>query len=140
SVSTLPGPLAGVRWRDTAPVLETHRGTGTQRELLATREPVAGCHLAFSREELDCGIEPFLDLVERYRRHPGRQCEVADGAGGWRGRADGHWGDGGARRVRAPGVWPVRRPRGGLHSGDRPLLAARLGYARLRGPSSGRHQ
>lgn len=80
--TALPGPLAGLRWRDPARVLETHRGTDAQRELLATREPVNGCDVAFSREELDREIEPFLELVERYRQHPERRAELAEGADG----------------------------------------------------------
>src|SRR4051812_47243670 len=58
-----PGPLAGIRVKDRAPLLQSHQGTAAQRELLATREPVGGYDLVFTREELDCGIEPFLAAV-----------------------------------------------------------------------------
>ncbi len=71
-----PGPLAGLRVADRDSLLATHRGTATQRELLATREPVGGYDLVFTPEELDCGLDPFLSAVRRYRQEPVARQEL----------------------------------------------------------------
>jgi hypothetical protein len=66
----IAGTLAGLRVRDPARMLASHEGTAGQRALLASREPVGGYDLVFTRDELDCGIEPFLTTVNGYWRAP----------------------------------------------------------------------
>jgi hypothetical protein len=75
---TAAGPLAGLKVRDRDRLLATHEGSGAQRALLASREPVAGYDLVFTRDELECGIEPFLATVNGYWQAPDCRADLAE--------------------------------------------------------------
>lgn len=68
--------LAGIQLHRREALLAHHQGTPEQRELLATREPFGPYDLAFSREQLDRGLDTFLADVDRFRRDPRARAEL----------------------------------------------------------------
>jgi hypothetical protein len=66
-----PAGYVGIKLRDLARLVETHRGTPEERVRLAALEPYPDYDLILQAEQLSCGVDRFLAWAGALRRAAG---------------------------------------------------------------------
>lgn len=69
--------IAGLRLHDRSALLNSHQGSPTQRDLLASRDPVGGYDLTFGTHEIDCAPGALVALIDRFRSNSEARDQLA---------------------------------------------------------------